>query len=217
MDINIQDEHYKKYIKYKTKYLELKEQSGGGGVITFFKSEEEKIYGEKIDIKKTLNIFKTHNTSLWDIEKYLTNIIFQELYKKYFDNNEEQKKNIIIELYKIICNTINNYYEYFKNKDISKKHTIEENNKNNLTQLIKHLDNIKTPLLKQIVELYFTMLNNHIKKDFKDIPVIIYNTCKYNKDYVDDVVNNRHGLEKLPVPYIELVNKVDMSGVIKEL
>jgi hypothetical protein len=30
MDINIQDKHYNKYIKYKTKYLELKEQSGRG-------------------------------------------------------------------------------------------------------------------------------------------------------------------------------------------
>jgi hypothetical protein len=29
MDINIQDKHYKKYLKYKFKYLELKQQSGG--------------------------------------------------------------------------------------------------------------------------------------------------------------------------------------------
>jgi tetratricopeptide (TPR) repeat protein len=29
MDINIQDKHYNKYIKYKLKYFELKKQSGG--------------------------------------------------------------------------------------------------------------------------------------------------------------------------------------------
>ena len=28
-NINIQDKYYNKYIKYKTKYLELKEQRGG--------------------------------------------------------------------------------------------------------------------------------------------------------------------------------------------
>ena len=39
ININIEDIYYKKYIKYKTKYLELKEQSGG--MFGFLKSKSK--------------------------------------------------------------------------------------------------------------------------------------------------------------------------------
>jgi hypothetical protein len=50
MDINIQDKHYNKYLKYKLKYLELKEQSGGGVFSYLYPNKTTKNYEE---IKKT--------------------------------------------------------------------------------------------------------------------------------------------------------------------
>jgi len=41
INMNIQDIHYNKYIKYKTKYLELKEQSGGFGIFNWLKSKSK--------------------------------------------------------------------------------------------------------------------------------------------------------------------------------
>jgi hypothetical protein len=64
ININIEDIYYKKYIKYKTKYLELKEQSGGVKISprSFRREENNDIYLLPIEIiysllKKILDIF----------------------------------------------------------------------------------------------------------------------------------------------------------------
>jgi hypothetical protein len=57
MDINIQDKHYNKYLKYKLKYLELKKQSGGGVFSYFYPNKTTKNY-EEIKKKDTINDMK---------------------------------------------------------------------------------------------------------------------------------------------------------------
>ena len=68
-NINIKDIYYKKYIKYKTKYLELKEQSGG---VWKNCNDEHKInnIGSIINIQKNL-FFAYNKTSQLNREHYI--------------------------------------------------------------------------------------------------------------------------------------------------
>ena len=105
--MDIDDNHYKKYIKYKTKYLELKEQLGGGLYIIdldhFMNSYIEK---EK---NKYDEIFNSQiPNKIFLIEDFLLNNLLKEIL--IYDTKTE---DLVVEIYKQICNTILNYREYF--------------------------------------------------------------------------------------------------------
>ena len=105
--MDIDDKHYKKYIKYKTKYLELKEQLGGGLYIIdldhFMNSYIEK---EK---NKYDEIFNSQiPNKIFLIEDFLLNNLLKEIL--IYDTKTE---DLVVEIYKQICNTILNYREYF--------------------------------------------------------------------------------------------------------
>jgi len=118
--MDIDDEHYKKYIKYKTKYLELKEHSGGGNFFKFLfnifksknKTEETSSPSLKnIDVKNNIQLFISDiskdkvkvKDKIKKIEDNLLNVLLIEL----MDNK------LAVDIYKQICNTILNYQEYF--------------------------------------------------------------------------------------------------------
>ena len=112
MDIN--DVYYDKYIKYKTKYLELKEQSGNGRFSNMFTSNKEK-YGYYYDdfvleinkikvikeikkvigvegIKEMMKINTLTNKSIYDE----FNNHYNKLLKNIFENEDNNKKIIQI-------------------------------------------------------------------------------------------------------------------------
>ncbi len=61
MDIDIQDVHYKKYLKYKLKYLELKQQSGGWWPYSYFFPNNT---NQTNQTKQTLAYFKKKQIEL---------------------------------------------------------------------------------------------------------------------------------------------------------
>jgi hypothetical protein len=75
MDINIQDEYYNKYLKYKLKYLELKQS--GGGLRGFNSWKNTKLYGNNYHILE--NILKDKNKLLSGKDKKLSDDVFIEI------------------------------------------------------------------------------------------------------------------------------------------
>jgi hypothetical protein len=76
-------DYHKKYLKYKNKYLELKNNLKGGEVMfdfdRFFKSEEsDKLYDDKL--LETLTINKISSETLYNIKNDLQ-IFYQNLYE----------------------------------------------------------------------------------------------------------------------------------------
>jgi hypothetical protein len=193
MNMNIQDIHYNKYIKYKTKYLELKELSGGKDEnmygnqykeiktkILLFESNykninklEKDFNNEKNETSKhkKYNIYKTNMiTNIVSIEDYLLNTLLPELYT--INSND-----VFIKIFKDISKTIINYREYFyliKNykqiylDSIKKKiKQYEKNIKTNLDSLnLKKFNFVSNNFkkLRKIIEIYFKNVNNSIQK-----------------------------------------------------
>ena len=115
MNINTQDIHYNKYIKYKTKYLELKEQSGSGsGFFNLFSSKKD-IYGRYYDefvfeinkikiikeIKEVIGADRIKEMMKINSETPRINIFFEfndhynKLLEKFFEDKDKDKKKII--------------------------------------------------------------------------------------------------------------------------
>lgn len=256
----MEDKYYKKYLKYKLKYLELKQSGGGLKTIIFgIESKEwyKRIINNEILIELTKNIEEftkeieeftqksrqltdtqkkeisdKHKEDILYIEDQLVKYLFIHL-KREFKTNKE--KNISInEIYKIFCNTINNYHKYFNPDPITTKinqltkDTIKIINNANHEELIKHLDIIKTPLLKKTIDLYFKHLNNYIENDI--IPSMLYHTCLgprepreiYGDEALDlltqldnDIIINRNSqsllkenIESMKNKLINILNKI---------
>jgi hypothetical protein len=149
--MDIDDKHYKKYIKYKTKYLELKEQLGGGRhmhvrgrhrprhhtpvrkytpKIQYVSSEtrpisnKQSVSSEKsefIDLDNFMTSYIGKEKNKYDeifnsqipnkiflIEDFLLNNLLKEIL--IYDTKTE---DLVVKIYKQICNTILNYREYF--------------------------------------------------------------------------------------------------------
>jgi len=152
MDMNIQDIHYNKYIKYKTKYLELKEQSAGTGMNVF--RNGQKYYGNQYDeIKDKIKIFKT-NFNESDI--VLTKIIEQQNIKKIKINVEKRIIYVESELQKT-------WNELATKQD--HKETVQALNKIN-----KKLEKERENLLKELTDLK----NKTIETPSIDDNIVIY-------------------------------------------
>jgi hypothetical protein len=219
MDINIQDEHYKKYIKYKTKYLELKEQSGRGlfrnpevyekiqsggesksfmeQIFDFLFSQEGKIYDtyylslndSKSRLANTPDSDKIDkiDKAIFGIESIVSQFILPRLYV--YPNID---KNKIIQIYKVFCQNIDEYRNHLKLDVMTQNNTktnIINNNNNHKKQLLGYLDNIRLPLLKETIELYYSKLNERIEKNVKF--TIELNICESNQLYIDYTLKNR--------------------------
>ena len=153
--MDIDDEHYKKYIKYKTKYLELKEYSGGGRhlfrrgrnrIRRVRVSQSSKQYEtnkplpesskqyesnkplpesskqpEMNDLDYFITLYIQKEKIKWDsiIESQIPNKIF--LIEDFLLNNllneiliyDTKTEDLVVNIYKQICNIILNYREYF--------------------------------------------------------------------------------------------------------
>ena len=131
--MNINDEHYKKYIKYKTKYLELKEYSGGRlrtrnrghtrpvRISTPRYQYDSSKQPEINDLDRFITLYIQKEKIKWDsiIESQIPNKIF--LIEDFLLNNllneiliyDTKTEDLVVNIYKQICNIILNYREYF--------------------------------------------------------------------------------------------------------
>jgi hypothetical protein len=184
--MDIEDVYYKKYLKYKLKYLELK-QSGGG---FFYNTREENLYGkellkkikEKIQVhKKFYKLRKEHNIiTIYDIEYMKNNILYllKQIKEKIPNINEfDEIKNSICTIYpnNYVKNTKDeNKIEQYNNKEniIKLKSDIEEK-----FEKLKDISNFS--LLKEIFNDYYKFfeisLNNKtgpdkVMKEEKELP-----------------------------------------------
>jgi hypothetical protein len=226
MNINNKDIHYNKYIKYKTKYLELKEQRGSGIGELFNKStiKEEKIFETNFDLLKDnkckidnyLNYNKDNISKIISsVEDLLLNIILPQLY---IYNNKTDYQQIIINIYKSFCNTINTYRS---------KQNIKEILGNNVSQLSiinTGLDKINTsykidlPVLKKTISLYFQFLNTCIEQHIQ-FDKTNKNICEVLNDYLNHFLkdsnnfkNNKFMVEKLLTSTDKLLYAVHQSN-----
>jgi hypothetical protein len=182
----MEDIHYNKYIKYKTKYLELKEQRGSG-IGEWFKIKEEKIFENNFDILKDnkckidnyLNYNKNNiSIIISSVEEFLLNKILPQLY---IYNNKTDYQQIIINIYKSFCNTINTYRSEQNIKEILLNNVLQ------LSIINTGLDNIKSsykidlPVLRKIISLYFQFLNTCIEQhiQFDKINICVQNFEHY--------------------------------------
>jgi hypothetical protein len=118
MDINIQEVHYQKYIKYKKKYLELK-QSGGSGMMSIFgKSKVQPNQPNQHNQPNQPNFDilngKQHETEVYGVdalrllEQFFVNL---ENWKSSLNDITNMRNDLIIILNKIIIK--NNNLKYF--------------------------------------------------------------------------------------------------------
>jgi hypothetical protein len=165
----MEDIHYNKYIKYKTKYLELKEQRGSG-IGEWFKIKEEKIFENNFDnLKEYKSFINTYLNNEGDISNFIYKLevflLDKILPQLYIYNNKTDYQQIIINIYKSFCNTINTYYRSNEN--------IEEILKIHRSQINKGLDKINTsykidlPVLRSTISLYFQLLNYCIQQNIQ--------------------------------------------------
>jgi len=110
ININIEDIYYKKYIKYKTKYLELKEQSGGN-------CKEHEKYKRDIKISYENLFYSLKNTMNTEIRKQI-----KILYENYTDSINHHIKE------EIIKTQIENIEKIYKIKQVSPYIKIQINN-----------------------------------------------------------------------------------------
>jgi len=236
MDINIQDLHYQKYIKYKKKYLELK-QSGGIG------KPKVNVYGSQYNNMKTL-IKKLDNKSdtiylmqqkILLIEDFLLNKLLTELMKK----NSENK---FIDVYKEICYTIICYREYFyitdRNEEKRKTGTtgtkgfldfinfLKDSNIKNIhsaqNNINKHLNSLSTiskfKNLKKIIKIYFnyvkrcindniySVIENNLIFDFYNLSGISY---KIKDNITNDIQQEIRQLTNIPMDQENFKTAID--------
>jgi hypothetical protein len=159
MDINIQDKHYKKYIKYKTKYLELKKQSGGSFYTKSVVDNTSIKLGEFRD-QKTNDYNKISN-----MENYFDNDLVKDLKK--FNKDYDHEK--LTELNEKIKNQL------IYKKVISYRFTKEENLKklnDNITKVLNFIDyHLKTmpnvKILKDLIDEYLLTYKAYINNDYK--------------------------------------------------
>lgn len=165
MDINIQDEHYNKYIKYKHKYLELKEQSGG---VLNWRRMFSWLFTNKSE-NKSKN--KSENESKNEILNLENKLLIHLLPNLYYNNNN----NNFILIYINICNIIINYCEYFYINDLTNEKLIpkfKNNNKDNIKKAQYQIRKISKELSEELskkLEIYFNLVNNCIKNNYSSI------------------------------------------------
>jgi hypothetical protein len=163
MDINIQDKHYNKYLKYKLKYLELKKQSGGF-FNTLFKEEVvvDNTLAKLVEIEdqKTNNYKKISN-----MEKYFNNDLVNDLKK--FNNKYDNEK--LTNLGKIVIN--NTTWGNVINQRITKERNLA-NLVVNINRIFNFIDNnLKTmpnvDILKKLINEYLVTYTAYINNDYK--------------------------------------------------
>ena len=239
--MDIEDIYYKKYLKYKLKYLELKQN--GGGLKYWFKNtftpDKEEIYGKEqydlIEIKiKSFEIedkeiekkekkdtnYKKNNEykkimlkKILDIEEYLLNTLLPVLYT--LNTND-----VFINVYKEISNTIINYREYFylhSNKQITIENIIQA--KQNIEEYLNSLKISKFLNLRKIIKLYFKYVNDFIQ----NCDSFTYNSSYVNHSYDDEktdpclftyIDNNIIKFENNSI--FEMIN-IDISNKLKNI
>jgi hypothetical protein len=150
--MNIQDIHYNKYIKYKTKYLELKEQSGG--MFGFLKSKSKAPVAPVAPIAYVAPVAPIAYVAHVAPIAYVAHVPAKE-----YVNNENQHygekavklmKNFFIPFETAILGDKNSSKRKSSKKDIEVMHSqivqilneIKNHNKNISLDLIKDLDTI---------------------------------------------------------------------------
>jgi cysteinyl-tRNA synthetase len=134
MDINIQDKHYNKYLKYKLKYLELKKQSGGEldnilAKLAEFTSQKTNNYTKisnmeyyfNNDLVKDLKIFNKYDHDI--LNKTGKIVINNTTWGNVIDPRKTKEKNLekLNENIQIIFNFIDNNLKTIQKVDILKK------------------------------------------------------------------------------------------------
>jgi len=238
--MNIQDIHYNKYIKYKTKYLELKEQSGGIGESMYGNQYEEiktkiLLFDSKYKEQKTLekeinnetnyiskhvkkNKYKTTMiTNIVSIEDYLLNTLLPELYTININNNI-----VFIKIFKDISKTIINYREYFysiKNYKPIYLDSIKKKIKQYEKNIETNLNNLNSKLfkfvlnykkLRKIIEIYFKNVNNSIQK-------LDSFTYKSEKWYINYKNKEKYQENKCLFDYIENNQIIFTNNIIVDI
>jgi hypothetical protein len=192
--MDIEDIHYKKYLKYKLKYLELK-QSGGLN-IPFFTSyikekKEIEIYGE--EEYKEMNLLITNSqqsksdikTKMSNIESFLLNKLINNLKRKKEFKEDFEKIN------KEILNTILNYCQYFYLNNINYTQNKTDTNTQHLILLLKQNYLSKIRQTKQQIIEYLDNLNKIFKFKFKKLKTLINQYFEYIDEYIkNNIVDN---------------------------
>ena len=183
--------------------------------------KEEKIFETNFDLLKDnkckidnyLNYNKDNiSRIISSVEDLLLNMILPQLY---IYNNKTDYQQIIINIYKSFCNTINTYRS---------KQNIKEILKNHLSQINKDLDKINTsykidlPVLKSTISLYFQLLNYCIDTNIQ-FDKTNKNICEVLNDYLNHFLNdsnnfknNKFMVEKLLTSTDKLLYAVHQSN-----
>jgi hypothetical protein len=178
-NINIEDIYYDKYIKYKTKYLELKQLSGGSGVYEFCHNDYKiNDVGRIIDILNKFSPFIENTNIAISNNKYKENInkIYKELeimledlmknYTGYFFNSTPYKD--LKTIYDTLKNLNTKYITFIHNyrQDFKKESLQTEEQRTNVvtkftTMLTENTSEIKK--LKDIINNIIIKINNNNK------------------------------------------------------
>lgn len=202
-NINIEDIYYKKYIKYKTKYLELKEQSGG---VWKNCNDKHKINNIGGIINTKNNLFFAYNkTSQLNSEHY---IIFERTYNELINI----LKPLIISNSSLLTgnSTKRKIYTEIKDKlDESYKlyssfKTSYEYNKEELDTEIK---------LNNILKI-FTNKSSNLKNEIKNIKLIIDENIKKIDNNNDLIKKINHYFEHIYTSFLCLKPSIKVTNSV---
>jgi hypothetical protein len=167
---DITDVHYKKYLKYKLKYLELKEQRGGGGIMgsssTPTKIKETLAYFQKK--QQELNPQNDHDYRLLrDITPLIHNLI-----PNLKTELSSEKSDFKLELLDNFVNSPNFKIVIYDHNDRNKKkNNILVNfttNINNITNIYRNKGSIDNDNILDI-NIFKAELTNYIDLNLKDM------------------------------------------------
>jgi hypothetical protein len=188
MDINIQDKNYKKYLKYKLKYLELK-QSGGGvqrKLFSIFGNKNIPKFCQKImfalNICKIYNkrsIFETPKLLEKELKDNLINYLKSDLNKSKSNFDQTKLDNFNTILKDNIEKTLGLYYNFNKNDMNHRNNISNETKKKNLSTILQ--------INKTMKEEINNHLNGMLYKDELSIMINEYFTAAHA--YLEQVVS----------------------------
>jgi hypothetical protein len=200
INMNNQDIYYDKYIKYKTKYLELKEQSGGTNTNTNIVTDLDTTTTNIVvatkscicddDINETCNGNENIFNNIENIKKLKRHITYN-IHKKYF----AKKKYVLNDLLKYLIKK-NTYFLFGQNK-ISIDFEFIKSLLNNLLDLYNDFGN-------------FIYNYNHKPKFIERYNFIkdqILNTIKFTDNKIKNIIQNikkKENLDKDINDYIKI-------------
>ena len=208
ININIQDIHYNKYIKYKTKYLELKELSGGitpGGITpkTSVASTAQVAYTAtdiiKIKLDDLLKQIKNINHFIYN-DSFICNTLISELKIAYHSYLLLLEPKFLLFLDKYKTDDKNNLITNAKAEYDKQNITDKEHRDQKVNNIFLELEKLIKINISEIIKLY---------KKSKEIDDNKY-TIEYYIDKIKYLIDN-----EMKVSLLELRNRNSLKNIFQ--